>query len=91
MLLGRWVTSESEYTQQQTYGLPFKTTAPEALRHKKFSTKSDVWAFGVLCWEIIHCGEDPFPSATSKEVLSFIDSGKRLESRDPHCPNKLKK
>jgi serine/threonine protein kinase len=27
--------------------------APEALRHDSYSTASDVWSFGVICWELV--------------------------------------
>ena len=30
--------------------------APESLGQGKFSNKSDVWAYGIIAWEIINLG-----------------------------------
>ena len=41
-----------------------------------FTHKTDVWSFGVLCWEIYaRCQTDPFPgksNAEAKEAVSGL-------------------
>nr|XP_033813068.1 megakaryocyte-associated tyrosine-protein kinase isoform X2 [Geotrypetes seraphini] len=64
--------------------IPIKWTAPEALKHN-FSTKSDVWSFGVLLWEIFSYGRAPYPKLSLKEVCEKIEKGYRMEAPE-HCP-----
>lgn len=39
---------------------PIRWMAPEAMHEGRFSTKSDVWSFGVLMWETYSAGAMPF-------------------------------
>ncbi|XP_028443719.1 megakaryocyte-associated tyrosine-protein kinase isoform X2 [Perca flavescens] len=65
--------------------LPVKWTAPEALKKEKFSTKSDVWSYGVLLWEIFSYGRQPYPKMSLKEVKEMVEGGYRMEAPED-CP-----
>ncbi|XP_077372269.1 tyrosine-protein kinase CSK-like [Festucalex cinctus] len=73
---------------EDTNKLPVKWTSPEALKEKKFSTKSDVWSYGVLLWEIYSFGRMPYPKIQSKHVVSHLETGYRMPSPDG-CPEAL--
>ncbi|XP_041862980.1 megakaryocyte-associated tyrosine-protein kinase isoform X2 [Melanotaenia boesemani] len=65
--------------------LPIKWTAPEALKKEKFSTKSDVWSYGVLLWEIFSYGRQPYPKMSLNEVKEKVEGGYRMEAPE-ECP-----
>ncbi|KAG2464304.1 MATK kinase, partial [Polypterus senegalus] len=65
--------------------LPIKWTAPEALKKEKFSTRSDVWSYGILLWEIYSYGRQPYPKMALKDVKEKVEQGYRMEAPDD-CP-----
>ncbi|XP_063309378.1 megakaryocyte-associated tyrosine-protein kinase isoform X1 [Pelobates fuscus] len=65
--------------------LPIKWTAPEALKHNKFSSRSDVWSFGVLLWEVYAYGRSPYPKMSVKDVVEGVQHGYRMEAPE-NCP-----
>lgn len=80
----------SNYYRSDLRGmLPVRWMAPESLVDGLSTTQSDVWAFGVLLWEITTMGQTPFHSRTNHEVLAFVPSGGHLEV-PPQCPDRLR-
>lgn len=65
--------------------LSYQWTAPEALCYDAFSTKSDVWSFGIVLWEIATFGEVPYPELEARDVLHKLEEGYRMP--EPlNCP-----
>ncbi|KJE92818.1 TKL protein kinase [Capsaspora owczarzaki ATCC 30864] len=84
--LSRSLAAESDYYRMQTKGrLPIKWMAPECLLFRKFTHQSDVWAFGILAWEVYAYGASPYGKTIGPEILAAIESGRRLEQPDA-CP-----
>ena len=59
--------------------MPVKWLAPESLRDHIYTTKSDVWGFGVLLWEITTLGSVPYPGVQPENLLDMLNSGFRME------------
>ncbi|XP_019628490.1 PREDICTED: tyrosine-protein kinase receptor Tie-1-like [Branchiostoma belcheri] len=77
-----------EYERTTKTRLPIRWMAPESLFHRKYTTKTDVWAFGVLLWEIVTLGATPYPGMSKREVMDGVQQGYRME-KPPHCDQKL--
>ena len=65
--LARFIRDDM-YTAHPGAKFPIKWTAPEGLAFNRFTTKSDVWAYGILLWEIATYGMSPYPGVELTDV-----------------------
>ncbi|KAG5880123.1 hypothetical protein JTB14_027060 [Gonioctena quinquepunctata] len=68
--------------------LPLRWMAIEAIEERRCDSKSDVWSFGVVLWEIGTLGAFPYKSTPDVMVLHSLKMGKRLE-RPGICTDEL--
>ena len=68
--------------------VPVKWLAPESLRDHIYTTKSDVWGFGILLWEITTLGSVPYPGIQPENLLEMLSAGYRME-KPKECSAKL--
>ncbi|XP_014249043.1 proto-oncogene tyrosine-protein kinase ROS [Cimex lectularius] len=70
---------KNDYYRKEGEGLlPVRWMSPESLVDGVFTCQSDVWAFGVLLWEIMSLGQQPYPARNNLEVLYYVRNGGRL-------------
>uniref|UniRef100_H3CNS0 Tyrosine-protein kinase n=1 Tax=Tetraodon nigroviridis TaxID=99883 RepID=H3CNS0_TETNG len=87
--LSKAVAEDKSYYKAKGHGKwPVKWYAPECINYFKFSSKSDVWSFGVLMWEAFSFGQKPYRGMKGNEVMQMIESGQRMEA-PANCPSEM--
>lgn len=78
-----------EYLKKSDTPVPVKWMALESLMHQMYTTKSDVWSFGVLLWELFTLGGNPYPAFNMDETfIQRLFSGYRLE-KPPYADDQM--
>uniref|UniRef100_A0A8C9W148 receptor protein-tyrosine kinase n=1 Tax=Scleropages formosus TaxID=113540 RepID=A0A8C9W148_SCLFO len=70
---------EEVYVKKTMGRLPVRWMAIESLNYSVYTTKSDVWSFGVLMWEIVSLGGTPYCGMTCAELYEKLPQGYRME------------
>uniref|UniRef100_A0A8C9ZNT0 Tyrosine-protein kinase n=1 Tax=Sander lucioperca TaxID=283035 RepID=A0A8C9ZNT0_SANLU len=87
--LSKAVAEEQNYYKAKGHGKwPVKWYAPECINYFKFSSKSDVWSFGVLMWEAFSYGQKPYKGMKGNDVMQMIESGSRMDA-PLNCPPEM--
>lgn len=80
----RRLSDDCAYERTSATPVPVKWMAPEALVENRFTSKSDVFSFGILMWEIVTLGATPYGYLDSSQVYKKVIKGDRLD-RPAHC------
>jgi serine/threonine protein kinase len=76
--------SELKHAEVTVFGNP-AWTAPECLKGAPFSPKSDVYAFGIIMWELV-TREEPLRGLDEDEMTKFVTGGGRPKIPED-CPS----
>lgn len=82
------LSRDGVYVTTKSKRVPLRWLSIEAIRRSLYSSKSDVWAFGVVLWEIGTLGRFPYQGVDNSAVLPFLLDGGRLAKPD-NCSDKL--
>ncbi|XP_054919282.1 uncharacterized protein [Dermacentor andersoni] len=76
--LSRDVYEGDTYLKKSRGRVPVKWMALESLEDQIYSSKSDVWSFGVVLWEIVTLGASPYPGVGPEHLFRLLKTGYRM-------------
>lgn len=68
--------------------MPIRWMAPESLSEGIFTSQSDVWSYGVVIWEMMTLGAQPYSEKSNNEVMAHVLDGNLL-NLPIFCPDVL--
>ena len=68
---------------------PIRWCAAEVLDENRFSSQSDVWAYGVVCWEIMTDGDTPYGECDNLVMVAERVKGGAILPRPATCPTSV--
>ena len=72
--------SEVYLCEDSSETIALRWAAPEVLRYHRYSEASDVWAFGVLMYEIFAVGAQPYAGLTAEETALSSPGGRHART-----------
>ncbi|CAD6198307.1 unnamed protein product [Caenorhabditis auriculariae] len=66
--------------------MPVRWMAPESLKDGKFDSKSDIWSYGIVLYEMLTLGQQPYQGLGNEDILEFIGMSRKVLERPQECP-----
>lgn len=86
--LSRNIYSADYYKANENDAIPIRWMPPESIFYNRYTTESDVWAYGVVLWEIFSYGMQPYYGMAHEEVIYYVRDGNILSCPE-NCPLEL--
>uniref|UniRef100_A0A1A8B5Q3 receptor protein-tyrosine kinase n=1 Tax=Nothobranchius furzeri TaxID=105023 RepID=A0A1A8B5Q3_NOTFU len=86
--LSRNIYSADYYKANENDAIPIRWMPPESIFYNRYTTESDVWAYGVVLWEIFSHGMQPYYGMGHEEVIYYVRDGHILSCPE-NCPMEL--
>ncbi|CAI5438251.1 unnamed protein product [Caenorhabditis angaria] len=67
-----------EYKMDLSKKVPIRWLPPETIKTGIYTQKVDVFAFGIMAWEITENGKEPYPGLRVAEVVGKVMTGYRM-------------
>ena len=87
--LSRDVHMSDYYRIRPDTDIPVRWMAPECLRDGTFSSQSDVFSYGIVLWEIVTYGEQPYQELSDEQVFEFVKKGRTERKPKENCPENI--
>ncbi|CAH8447628.1 unnamed protein product [Schistosoma haematobium] len=70
--------SNNGYMEMDKDYLAVRWMAPECLMTTKcYTSKCDVWSYGILLWELFSLGNSPYPGLDNGQLINWLNNGNR--------------
>lgn len=73
--LSRNIYSADYYKAGENDAIPVRWMPPESIFYNRYTSESDVWAYGVALWEIFSHGMQPYYGMAHEEVIYYVRDG----------------
>ncbi|XP_013794261.1 tyrosine-protein kinase transmembrane receptor Ror2-like [Limulus polyphemus] len=80
--LSQKIYTSNYYKGNEHDAIPIRWMPIESILFNKFTVESDVWAFGVVLWEVFSFGLQPYYGLTHEEVVKYVQEGNILSCQD---------